>query len=114
MSTKNNSWSRREFIQKSAAAGAALSFSPFYAVSRTAEAQSHNKNRVTVAHGVGVYSMNPYAVTTSPIQGVWGSVMETLIDFDYDKREYSGVLAESWTVKGNKLHFTVRKGDSFS
>ena len=107
------SWSRREFIQKSAAAGAVLSFSRFHAVSPSAEAQSLNKNRVTVAHGVGVYSMNPYAVTTSPIQGVWGSVMETLIDFDYDKREYRGILAESWTVKGNKLHFTVRKGVRF-
>jgi peptide/nickel transport system substrate-binding protein len=40
-------------------------------------------------------------------------VMETLIDFDYDKREYRGILAESWTVKGNKLHFTVRKGVRF-
>ena len=39
--------------------------------------------------------------------------METLIDFDYDKREYRGILAESWTVKGNKLHFTVRKGVRF-
>ena len=87
------SWSRREFIQKSAAAGAVLSFSRFHAVSPRVEAQSLNKNRVTVAHGVGVYSMNPYAVTTSPIQGVWGSVMETLIDFDYDKREYRGILA---------------------
>ncbi len=110
---KNKTWSRREFIQKSAAAGAVLSFSRFPAVSPSAEAQSLNKNRVTVAHGVGVYSMNPYAVTTSPIQGVWGSVMETLIDFDYDKREYRGILAESWTVKGNKLHFTVRKGVRF-
>jgi peptide/nickel transport system substrate-binding protein len=107
------SWSRREFIQKSAAAGAVLSFSRFHVVSPSAEAQSLNKNRVTVAHGVGVYSMNPYAVTTSPIQGVWGSVMETLIDFDYDKREYRGILAESWTVKGNKLHFTVRRGVRF-
>ena len=110
---KNKTWSRREFIQKSAAAGAVLSFSRLHAVSPRVEAQSLNKNRVTVAHGVGVYSMNPYAVTTSPIQGVWGSVMETLIDFDYDKREYRGILAESWTVKGNKLHFTVRKGVRF-
>src|ERR687898_325598 len=110
---KNKTWSRREFIQKSAAAGAVLSFSRFHAVSPSAEAQSLNKNRVTVAQGVGVYSMNPYAVTTSPIQGVWGSVMESLLDYDYDKREYRGVLAESWTVKGNKLHFTLRKGIRF-
>jgi peptide/nickel transport system substrate-binding protein len=113
VSTKNKSWSRREFIQKSAAAGAVLSFSRFHAVSSTADAQSLNKNRVTVAHGVGVYSMNPYAVTTSPIQGVWGSVMESLLEFDYDKREYRGILAESWTIKGNKLYFTIRKGVRF-
>jgi hypothetical protein len=47
VSTKNNSWSRREFIQKSAAAGAVLSFSPFYTISRIAEAQSPNKTRAS-------------------------------------------------------------------
>ena len=89
----------REFLQKTAAAGAVISLSPF---ARLSYAQSPTRNRVTVAHGVGVYSLNPYAVNTSPLQAVWGSVMEPLIDADYDKRGYQGVLAESWQMKGTQ------------
>ena len=106
------SLNRRKFLQKTAAAGAMLSFSSFTAA-RNAFAQPAGKSRVTVAHGVGVYSLNPYAVTTSPIQGAWGSVMEALIDSDYDKRAYRGLLAESWQIKGNKLQFKLRKGVRF-
>ena len=72
MSNRKRNFSRREFLQKSAAAGAMLSLSPFGGPSY---AQSPQKNRVVVAHGVGVYSLNPYAVNTSPLQAVWGSVM---------------------------------------
>ena len=79
-------------MQKSAAAAALLTLSPF---GGPFYAQSPQKHRVTVAHGVGIYSLNPYAVNTSPLQAVWESIMEPLIDADYDKREYQGVLAES-------------------
>ena len=74
---------------------------------------SQSRSRVTVAHGVGIYSLNPYAVNTSPLQAVWQSIMEPLIDVDYDKREYQGMLAESWQMKGNKIHFKLRKGIRF-
>jgi peptide/nickel transport system substrate-binding protein len=39
--------------------------------------------------------------------------MEPLIDVDYNKREYRGVLAESWQMKGNKIEFKLRKGVRF-
>jgi peptide/nickel transport system substrate-binding protein len=39
--------------------------------------------------------------------------METLVDVDYEKRQYRGVLAESWQVNGNKLHFKLRKNIRF-
>src|SRR4029453_19258394 len=107
MNKKKRNFSRREFLQKTAAAGAVIALSPF---ARLSYAQSSNRNRVTVAHGVGVYSLNPYAVTTSPIQGAWSSIMDTLVDFDYDRRTYRGVLAESWTINGNKLEFKLRRG----
>jgi peptide/nickel transport system substrate-binding protein len=110
MSNRKRNFSRREFLQKSAAAGALLSLSPF---SRSSYAQAPAKNRVVVAHGVGVYSLNPYAVNTSPLQAVWGSVMEPLIDADYEKRGYQGVLAVSWQMKGTKLQFKLRKGVRF-
>jgi len=112
MSKKEKNLSRREFLQKTAVAGALLSL-PSPSVVPLAFGQSPSKNRVVVAHGVGVYSLNPYAVNTSPLQAVWGSVMEPLIDADYDKRGYRGVLAESWQMKGNKLNFKLRKGVRF-
>ena len=64
---------------------------------------------VTIAHGVGIYSLNPYAVNTSPLQAAWQSVYEPLIDADYEKRGYRGVLAESWQMKGTRLQFNLRK-----
>ena len=39
--------------------------------------------------------------------------MEPLIDADYDKRGYQGVLAESWQMKGARLQFKLRKGVRF-
>jgi peptide/nickel transport system substrate-binding protein len=110
MSREVKDLTRREFLQKTVAAGATISLS---ALPRLSYAQTASRNRVTIAHGVGVYSLNPYAVTTSPIQGAWGSVMEALIDADYDKRGYRGLLAESWEMKGNKLQFKLRKGVRF-
>src|SRR5262245_53752587 len=110
MSRDVKDFTRREFLQKTAAAGAIISLS---SLPRLSYAQTSNRNRLTIAHGVGVYSLNPYAVTTSPIQGAWGSVMEALIDADYDKRGYRGLLAESWEMKGNKLQFKLRKGVRF-
>ena len=62
---------------------------------------------------VSAYSLNPYAVNTSPLQAVWGSIMEPLIDADYEKRRYRGILAESWQMKGTKLQFKLRKGIRF-
>ena len=91
--------------------GAAL-VTPF-AAAKTARAQGTSRNRITVAHGVGVYSLNPYAVNTSPLQAVWGSIMEPLIDADYEKRGYRGILAETWQMKGTKLQFKLRKGIRF-
>src|SRR5574341_142373 len=103
--------SRRQFLRQ-ATVGTALFLSPCGGA-RPAIAQSSNRSRVTVAHGVGVYSLNPYAVNTSPLQAVWGSIMEPLIDADYDKRGYRGVLADSWQMKGTKLYFKLRKGVRF-
>jgi peptide/nickel transport system substrate-binding protein len=110
MSSDVKNLTRRDFLQKTAAAGALISLSPFAQLS---SAQSPSRNRVTIAHGVGVYSLNPYAVNTSPLQAVWGSMMEPLIDADYDKRGYQGVLAESWQMKGTSLQFKLRKGVLF-
>jgi peptide/nickel transport system substrate-binding protein len=110
--SRTSNWSRREFLRRSTQAGAVLSLAPF-AAGRLAYAQSTSRSRITVAHGVGVYSLNPYAVNTSPLQAVWGSIMEPLIDADYEKRGYRGVLAESWRMTGTNLQFNLRKGIRF-
>jgi peptide/nickel transport system substrate-binding protein len=108
--SRKSDWSRREFLQKSAAALASIA--PLSAA-RLSYAQSSARSRVTIAHGVGVYSLNPYAVNTSPLQAAWGSIMEPLIDADYEKRGYRGVLAQSWEMKGTKLQFNLRKNIRF-
>src|SRR5215510_14257223 len=110
MSRTKRTWSRREFLQKSVTASCLLSLAPF-ASSRWSHAQT--RARVTIAHGVGVYSLNPYAVNTSPLVAAWGSIMEPLIDADYEKRGYRGVLAESWQMSGTKLQFKLRRGVRF-
>src|SRR6266511_6164292 len=112
MSKKVAHWSRRDFLRRSMSAGAVLWIAPL-TTPRLSHSQSPVKNRVTIAHGVGVYSLNPYAVNTSPLQAAWGSVMEPLIDADYEKRGYRGVLAESWQMKGTRLQFKLRKGVRF-
>ena len=104
--------SRRKFLQNAALAGAALSFPPFANPARLF-AQSTARSRVVIAHGVGIYSLNPYAVNTSPLVAAWASIMEPLIDADYEKRGYRGVLAESWQMNGTKVQFKLRKGVRF-
>lgn len=76
-------------------------------------ASAQARSRVIVAHGVGVYSLNPYAVNTSPLVAAWGSLMEPLIEPDYEKRTYRGVLAESWQLKGTRLEFKLRRNVRF-
>lgn len=104
--------SRREFLRSTAIAGAALSIAPLVDPARLL-AQSTNRSRIVIAHGVGIYSLNPYAVNTSPLVAAWGSIMEPLIDSDYERRGYRGVLAESWQMNGTKLQFKLRRGIRF-
>jgi peptide/nickel transport system substrate-binding protein len=111
MDQNQNSLTRRNFLTSSA--GAIAGFLAVPGLARLAYPQTTARNRVIVAHGVGIYSLNPYATNTSPLQAVWGSIMEPLVDPDYEKRSYRGILAESWQMKGNKLTFKLRKGIRF-
>jgi peptide/nickel transport system substrate-binding protein len=112
MSGRISHLSRRKFLRNATLAGAALAVPPF-ANPASLFGQSASRSRVVIAHGVGVYSLNPYAVNTSPLVAAWASIMEPLIDADYDKRGYRGVLAESWQMNGTKLQFKLRKGIRF-
>ncbi len=112
MSRRIKNPGRRQFLRNAALTGAALAVPPL-ANPIGLLAQSTSRTRVVIAHGVGVYSLNPYAVNTSPLVAAWGSVMEPLIDADYERRGYRGVLAESWQMTGTKLQFKLRKGIRF-
>ena len=54
---KTAGWNRREFLKTTASVVALAPLGSL--IGRNAFAQSAGRNRITVAHGVGVYSLNP-------------------------------------------------------
>ena len=101
--------SRRKFLKRSALLGAGALAAPY--LSRQSFAAT--RDRVTIFHSSVADSINPYNHSSSPIYGNWQHVMEPLIELDYDKKDYVGVLAESWQFQGNKWSFKLRKGIKF-
>lgn len=69
---------RRSFLRGIVSAGA------WGAGSRFAWAAAAPE-RLVVAMSVGVDSINPYGHSDSPLYGLWGHVMETLFDTDYEQ-----------------------------
>jgi peptide/nickel transport system substrate-binding protein len=100
---------RRRFLKGAAGLGIGAAVGPF--LSRYAIAAS--RDRVTIFHSSVADSIHPYNHSSSPIYGNWQHVIEPLIELDYDKKEYVGVLAESWQFQGNKWTFKLRKGIKF-
>ena len=47
--------------------------------------------------GVMVESLNPYSHSTAHVYPTWKHVLEPLVDWDGQRKEVVGVLAESWT-----------------
>ena len=62
---------------------------------------------------VGVDSINPYGHSDSPLYGLWGHVMEAVVDTDYARKSFSPELAESWSAKGNQWTFKLRRNVNF-
>ncbi|HEY3151710.1 MAG TPA: hypothetical protein VGK65_08650, partial [Candidatus Binatia bacterium] len=52
---------------------------------------------VFVGHGVDLESLNPYWHNTTANYAVWRHFLEPLAEYDFAKRKYVGVLAESWS-----------------
>jgi peptide/nickel transport system substrate-binding protein len=101
--------SRRNFLKNSAILGAGAWAAPY--LCRHAFAAS--RDRVTIYHSSVADSIHPYNHSSSPIYGNWQHVIEPLIELDYTKKDYVGVLAESWQFQGNKWTFKLRKGVKF-
>jgi peptide/nickel transport system substrate-binding protein len=109
MSSKHFGISRREFLQNTAIAGLGTALGGTlvklsYAASR---------DRVTALSSIGLDSLHPYAHSSSPQYGIWHNMIEPLVEVDYGKKEYFGVLAESWEFQGKKWVFRLRKGVRF-
>jgi len=109
MSKNKTGLSRRSFLKRSALVGAGALAGPFLARNSFAA----TRDRVTIYHSSVADSIHPYNHSSSPIYGNWQHVIEPLIELDYDKKDYVGVLAESWQFQGNKWAFKLRKGVKF-
>src|SRR6266513_2213693 len=96
---------RREFLKRSSILG--LGSLSALASERTISAAS--KNRAVVFQGVGLDSLHPYAYSGGGISGIWQHVIEPLIEMDFSRNEYIGVLAESWEYQGKRWIFHLRK-----
>ena len=85
-----------------------LSFLP---VSKLA-AQAKGKT-VVVGHGVDLESLNPYWHNTTANYAVWRHFLEPLAEYDFVKKRYVGVLAESWSGTEKGWTFRLQKNVKF-
>ena len=96
--------SRRDFLKKSAALGLGTVMAPY--LYRNAFAAS--KDRVTIYHNTVADSINPYNQSSGFIYGNWQHVIEPLVELDYAKKDWVGVLAESWKFQGQRWVFNLK------
>jgi peptide/nickel transport system substrate-binding protein len=99
---------RRDFL-KSAALGAGAMLGPY--IARDAFAAS--RDRITIYHSSVADSLHPYRHSSSPIYGNWQHIMEPLVEYDYQRRDFVGILAESWEYQGKRWVFRLKKGIKF-
>jgi peptide/nickel transport system substrate-binding protein len=109
MHSKANGIHRRDFLKQGALAGLAAIFGN----SLVKMSYAASKERLTVLSSVSLDSLHPYAYTSSPQYGIWNHIAEGLVQEDYVKMDYVGVLAESWEFQGKKWVFHLKKGVRF-
>jgi peptide/nickel transport system substrate-binding protein len=109
MRTRKVKINRREFLTKSAALGLGALLGP----SLVRRGWAASKDRVVIFQGVGLDSLHPYGYSGGGITGIWQHIIEPLVQMDYARNEYVGVLAESWEFQGKKWLFHLKKGIHF-
>ncbi len=100
---------RRDFLKQGALAGLGVLLGN--SIVRTSYAAS--KERLTILSSIGLDTLHPYAHSSSPHYGIWNNMIESLVEVNYAKREYFGVLAESWQFQGKRWVFKLRKNVRF-
>jgi peptide/nickel transport system substrate-binding protein len=109
MNLRSKEPTRRDFLKQGALGGlAALIGDSLLKVSFAA-----TKERITLLSSVGLDTLHPYAYTSGPQYGIWLHMIEPLVEVDYAKKQYRGVLAESWEFQGTRWVFRLRKGVRF-
>ena len=68
---------------------------------------------VVVLQGSDLESLNPQWHNTTSNHAIWRHIIEPLVEYDFNKRRYVGVLAESWTAKGTEWIFKLRRNIKF-
>jgi peptide/nickel transport system substrate-binding protein len=84
-----------------------------FAPALASRAWAATKDRIVIYQGVSLDSLHPYGYSGGGITGIWRHIIEPLIQMDYDRNEYVGVLAQSWEFQGRKWIFHLRKGVRF-
>src|SRR5678815_1799939 len=109
MPKKSNNLSRRDFLKQTTALGVGALVAP--PLSRNALAAS--RDRVTVYHNTVADSIHLYKQSSGSIYGNWQHVFEPLVELDYKKKDWIGVLAESWQFQGSRWLFKLKKAVKF-
>ena len=109
MGWKKNGIKRRDFLKQGALAGVGA----WLGNSIVRASYAASRERLTILSSISLDTLHPYAHSSSPHYGIWNNMIEPLVEVDYAKREYFGVLAESWEFQGKKWVFKLRKNVRF-
>jgi peptide/nickel transport system substrate-binding protein len=105
MNSKNKGIYRREFLKF----GALAATGALASASWPRLVLSANKERLTILSSIGLDTLHPYAHSSSPQYGIWNNMIEPLVEVNYAKKTYFGVLAESWEFQDKRWVFKLRK-----
>ena len=100
---------RRDFLKQTSALGIGALIAP----QLTREALAASRDRVTIYHNTVADSIHLYKQSSGSIYGNWQHVFEPLVELDYKKKDWVGVLAESWQFQGTRWVFKLKKGVKF-
>jgi peptide/nickel transport system substrate-binding protein len=100
---------RREFLKQSAFLGLSAALSG----SLVKASYAASRERLTVLSSISLDTLHPYAYSSSPQYGIWNHMIEPLVEVDYAKKTYYGVLADAWEFQGKKWVFKLRKNVRF-